>query len=176
MTRATFYRMTPGATMRRRCSIALLALVVACDKTPPPPPPPATAPAPFKAVVTTRQLMEEVIEPAANVYWESVGSVTDRRGTVDKAPKSAAEWDAVRNAATVVAESGNLLILEARARNRDEWMTLARALVEMGERARKAAESRDSKAVFDAGAELYESCVSCHAIYLVGPKATTPPK
>ena len=80
----------------------------------------------------------------------------------------------MRNAATVVAESGNLLMLDARARNRDEWMTLARALVEMGERARKAAESRDPKTVFDAGAELYESCVSCHAIYLVGPKAMPP--
>ena len=119
--------------------------------------------------------MEEVLEPAANVYWESVATVTDRSGTHERAPRSPEEWVAVRNAATVVAESGNLLMLDAHARNHDEWIRLARALVEQGDKARKAADARDPKAVFDAGAELYDACVSCHAIYLVGEKATAQP-
>jgi hypothetical protein len=158
--------------MLRYSSCALLALLVACDKAPPSPGTRAAGPAMFKAAVTTKQLMAEVTEPAANVYWEAVGSVTDRNGTVDRVPKSDDEWNAVRNAATVVAESGNLLMLDARARNHDEWMALARSLVEVGERARKVAEARDTKAVFDMGAEMYDACVNCHAIYYVGPKAT----
>ena len=118
--------------------------------------------------------MEEVIEPAANVYWDAVGTVTDERGTVEKAPKTEAEWGVVRNAALVVAESGNLLMIEPRVRDRDQWLALARALVEAGERARKAAESKNRTAVFDAGADLYDACVNCHRIYLVGEKA--PPR
>ena len=119
--------------------------------------------------------MDEVIEPAANVYWDAVGTISDAHGTVERAPKTTAEWNAVRNAATVVAESGNLLMMDPRARNRDEWMALSRALVDVGERARAVAESRDTKAVFDVGADMYQACVNCHAIYLVGSKAIPPP-
>ncbi len=162
--------------MLRYCSLALLALCVACDAASPPPV--ATPPLPptlFKPSVTAKQLMDEVIEPAANVYWDAVGTISDAHGTVERAPKTNAEWNAVRNAATVVAESGNLLMIDPRARNRDEWMALSRALVDVGERARAVAESRDTKAVFDVGADMYQACVNCHAIYLVGSKAIPPP-
>lgn len=140
-------------------------MLAACEQTPAPP---------FKPAVTTRQLMAEVIEPAADVYWGAVGTVTDKNGTVETAPTTDDGWNAVRNAAATVAESGNLLMIAPRARNRDEWMTLARGLVEAGERARAAAESRKAKAVFDAGADVYQACVNCHAIYLVGDKALPP--
>ncbi len=162
--------------MLRCCVLPLLAILVACDKTPPPIPvsTPATS-IPFKPTVTMKQLMDEVLEPAANVYWEAVGSVTDSLGTVERAPKTDSQWIAVRNAATVVAESGNLLMMDLRARNRDEWMALSRALVDVSERARAVADSRDAKAVFDLGAEMYQACVNCHAIYLVGSKAIAPP-
>ncbi len=159
--------------------LVLLLLAIACDA---PAPAPAVTPAgsatpassaalPFKATVTTKQLMAEVLEPASNVYWEAVGSTTDARGTVDKAPRTDAEWNTVRDAATIVAESGNLLMLDGRAQNHDDWITLSRALIDVGIRAREAAEKHDTKAVFDLGAEVYEACVNCHKIYLVGPKA-----
>ena len=122
--------------MLRWCPLVLL-FVAACNTSAPSPPVasvPPTAPAmppsaavPYKAAVTTRQLMAEVLEPASNVYWEAVGSTTDARGTVEKAPKTDAQWNAVRDAATIVAESGNLLMLDERARNHDEWVTLARS-------------------------------------------------
>lgn len=148
-----------------RYALALVVMLAACEQTPAPP---------FKPAVTTRQLMAEVIEPAADVYWGAVGTVTDKNGTVETAPTTDDGWNAVRNAAATVAESGNLLMIAPRARNRDEWMTLARGLVEAGERARAAAESRKAKAVFDAGADVYQACVNCHAIYLVGDKALPP--
>ena len=152
----------------RWCSFAFVVLFAACEKAPPTPPP---APPPFKPAATNKELMNEVIEPAAKVYWESVGSVTDKNGTVEKAPKTDDEWNAVRNAAMVVAESGNLLMIEPRVRDHGQWIGLARGLVDAGIKARKAAESRDTKAVFDVGAEVYQACVNCHSIYLVGPLA-----
>ena len=171
--------------MLRWCPLVLL-FVAACNTSAPSPPvasvpptaltaPPPSAAVPYKAAVTTKQLMAEVLEPASNVYWEAVGSTTDARGTVEKAPKTDAQWNAVRDAATIVAESGNLLMLDERARNHDEWMTLARGLIDVGVRARAAAEKHDTKAVFDMGADVYEACVSCHRIYMVGPKALPAP-
>lgn len=112
--------------------------------------------------------MAFVLEPAAEVFWDAVGSVEDSTGLTEFAPRSSAEWDRVRNSAYVVAESGNLLMMAPRARDQAEWMDLSRAMIEAGRRAIKAAEARDTVAVFDAGAELYATCTSCHARYSVG--------
>ncbi|MDX1495783.1 MAG: hypothetical protein R3253_17060, partial [Longimicrobiales bacterium] len=39
------------------------------------------------------------------------------------------------------------------------------SLVEIGERALRAAEAQDEQAVFDLGAEMYYVCSNCHARY-----------
>lgn len=139
-----------------------LALASGCESAPPSPPPA------FRALATNKQLMAEVVEPAANVYWDAVGTVIDKRGTVEKSPKSDEEWNAVRNSAMLVAESGNLMMIEPRAIDRGQWMALSRGLIDAGERARKAAESKNRTAVFDAGADLYDACVNCHSKYMPG--------
>jgi hypothetical protein len=151
-------------TVLRRCSLALL-VVVACEK--PTPPPPSSSP-PFAASTTTKDLMAHVIEPAANVYWEAVGTVMDKNGTREIAPKTDTAWALVRSAAIVIAESGNLLMIDGRPANNGEWMSLSRALIEVGKRARAAAEARDKTAVFDVGAEVYQACVNCHSQYMPG--------
>ena len=109
--------------------------------------------------------MSSVIEPAAEVYWDAVGTVVDKNGTVEVEPKTDEEWAAVRNSAYVVAEGGNLLMMTGRAKDEVEWMRLSQALVDVGQRAIKAAESKNKAAVFDAGAEVYDACVACHAEY-----------
>ncbi|MGQ0650253.1 MAG: hypothetical protein ACT4P7_22155 [Gemmatimonadaceae bacterium] len=114
-----------------------------------------------------KQLMNSVLEPAADVYWDAVGSVTDAKGTVEMAPRTPEEWDAVRNNAVVLAESGNLLMLPSRAVDDGEWMVLSRALITASRQAISAAEARDRNAVFDAGAVLYEACTACHAKYAI---------
>jgi rRNA maturation endonuclease Nob1 len=94
-----------------------------------------------------------------------VGSVTDKNGTVEIEPRTDEEWAAVRNSAYVVAEAGNLLMMTSRAKDSGDWMKLSEALVDVGQRAIRAAESRDATAVFDVGAEVYDACVACHAKY-----------
>ena len=69
------------------------------------------------------------------------------------------------NSAFVIAESGNLLMLGARPKDGGEWMQMSRALVDVGEKAIRAAEAHDTKAVFDVGAEVYDVCTNCHAKY-----------
>ena len=119
----------------------------------------------FLPVADVRELMSAVIDPAADLYWDAVGTVDDSTGSTSYGPTSPEDWATLRNNAVILAESGNLLMMDGRARDRDEWMTLSRAMLEAGKQAIAAATARDTGAVFNAGAVLYESCTQCHARY-----------
>lgn len=136
--------------------LSLLALLGCAD---------SPEPSPFAAVADSRQLMLSVIEPAAEEYWDAVGVIMDEEGTRHIEPRTEEEWEAVENAAFVLAESGNLLLLEDRARGRDRWTAMSRSMIEIGRRAVAAAQARDPDAVFEAGGDVYLVCTGCHAVY-----------
>jgi hypothetical protein len=125
----------------------------------------ASAPPPYQPVADVKTLMANIMEPAAEVYWDAVGIIVDDKGEQQIEPKTVEEWEAVRNAAYVVAESGNLLMMPTRAKDGGEWMDASRLMIEAARKAIRAAESRDKDAVFDVGAEMYDSCTNCHAKY-----------
>jgi hypothetical protein len=139
-------------------SVSFLLVFGACSAPPPPP---------FQPVADMKQLMASVLEPAAEVYWDAVGTIIDENGVTEIQPKTIEEWDAVRNSAYVVAESGNLLMMSSRAKDGGDWMQMSRALINVGQKAIRAAEARDKAAVFDVGAEVYDACTACHAKYAV---------
>lgn len=122
-------------------------------------------------------LMFTVVEPAAESYWDAVGWILDFEGEHYFRPESPEEWEQVRNAAYMIAESGNLLMVRDRGGADDAaWREYSRALTEVGMRAIEAAESEDPLQVFDAGAEVYFVCTSCHAAYspdILRPNQTT---
>jgi hypothetical protein len=134
-----------------------LGVVAGCSSAPPPPP--------FKPVADVRALMANVVEPASDEYWDAVGYIYDSQGEHLIEPKTVEEWDAVRNHAYVVAESGNLLMMGSRAKDNAEWMQFSQQLIDVGQKAIRAAESRDKNGVFDTGAELYDVCTACHVKY-----------
>ena len=140
----------------RSCVAILVLLGCAAD---------APEPPPFAAVADGRQLMVSVIEPAAEVYWDAVGVIMDEEGTHEIEPRTPEEWEAVVNAAYVLAESGNLLLMEDRAQGRGHWIAMSRSMSEAGRRAVEAAVAEDPQAVFDMGAELYFVCTGCHTVY-----------
>ena len=140
----------------RSCVAILVLLGCAAD---------APEPSPFAAVADGRQLMVSVIEPAAEVYWDAVGVIMDEEGTHEIEPRTPEEWEAVVNAAYVLAESGNLMLMEDRAQGRGHWIAMSRAMIEVGKRAVDAAVAEDPQAVFDMGAELYFVCTGCHTVY-----------
>jgi hypothetical protein len=141
----------------RLVPLCLLALA-ACEAPPPPPPP-------FNTSLALKQVMEWVIDPAADVVWDSVKSVITEKGTKEIAPHTDAEWDAVRNAAATLMEAGNLLMLDGRAKDQKEWMTAARRLSDAANQAMKAAQAKNTEAVFTEGGKLYEACRACHLKY-----------
>jgi len=130
------------------------------------------APPPFHPIADVKTICSGVLDPAAMKVWNAVGWIDTPAGTEEIYPKSDEEWLAVRNAAVTVAESGNLMMMETRAKDTGEWMRLSRALVDMGEAAVKAADAKDRDQVFSAGGDLYEVCSNCHAKY--NPAVATP--
>jgi len=106
--------------------------------------------------------MANVLEPGADVVWESVGTIMTKEGTFERAPQTDDEWADVRAAAIVVAESGNLLMMPQRSSGSDEWVKLSQAMMEQAKRVIKATDAKDKQGVFDTGADLYDSCVNCH--------------
>ena len=120
---------------------------------------------PYTPVANLQELMSTVVDPAADFYWDAVGWIIDASGIEEIRPESPEEWDLVRNAAFVVAESGNLMMMEGRAFDEEAWFAYSQALVSVGRRAIEAAEARDEQGVFDVGAEIYAVCTGCHSTY-----------
>lgn len=139
--------------------LAVPILLVACT------PDSEASSSPYIPVADVQQLMNTVLDPAAEVYWDAVGWILDFEGVHEFAPQSVEEWDAVRNAAYVLAEAGNLLMMDGRAVDQDGWIAWSKAMVEVGRQAIEAAEAEDEAGVFDAGAEVYYICSGCHASY-----------
>ncbi|HKQ13620.1 MAG TPA: hypothetical protein VJT80_09330 [Steroidobacteraceae bacterium] len=157
--------------MRKLACIPLCAIfLVGCNgsKAPAAAVPAASAP-PFHTTLTTKQLMTWIIDPNAMAIWGSVGSVATDKGTEEKHPQTDEEWATFRNAAATLVESGNLLMLDGRAVDQDQWMATARGMADAAAQVLEAAEAKDVEAYFDAGGALYEACTACHSKYLIKP-------
>jgi hypothetical protein len=109
--------------------------------------------------------MEWVIDPAVDVIWDSVATIYTEAGTKEVAPQTDEQWAAVRNSAATLVESGNLLMLDGRALDRDQWLSAARGLSVAANGALKAAEARNVGALFVSGEEIYLACTACHLRY-----------
>lgn len=120
---------------------------------------------------TLNNFMAWHLDPAVDVLWDSAGFILTQEGEEDLQPTTDEGWDRVRNAATVVAESGNLLRMPGYAVDDGDWMEYAKGLVIAGQAARDAALARDADALFQAGARLYNVCLACHSKYIVEQQA-----
>jgi hypothetical protein len=57
-------------------------------------------------------------------------------------------------------------MLPGRAKDKNEWMKNAKALVDAGSAAFEAANAKDANALTDIGDKIDETCVTCDARYL----------
>jgi hypothetical protein len=144
--------------MRTSLSFVVLLALAACEAPPPPP-------VPYEVVTDVPGLMAHILEPAADVLWESAGSIVTVEGEEKLAPTTDEGWLAVVHQATVLAEAGNTLMLPIYARDQGDWIEISQGLVRAGKLAVEAARAHDEDALFQAGAQLYSVCVSCHQLY-----------
>ena len=123
------------------------------------------APPPYKPVADVKQLMQGIVDPSADVVWESVATIFTKEGVEDRRPRTADEWANVRNHAMMLTEAGNLLMMPSRAKDGDEWMKMAQELVDTSAVALRAAEAKNVEGLYDVGGKIDEVCEKCHKKY-----------
>src|SRR5437867_1008800 len=116
---------------------ALACSVPALAQTPAAKPAPAAAPAapapakpvPKATLLSVKDVMRHIVNPAAETYWAHSGEVDDEKGANDRVPTAQADWNINIDTAAAIAESGNLLMMDGRARDPNgPWMKYAQAL------------------------------------------------
>jgi len=137
---------------------ASIAMGAGCSRAPEPPP--------FKAIVETKDLMEDLMERQADIVWGATGSIVTADGVEERRPRNNEEWIAVKAAAVNLTETGNLLMMPPRAQDAGPWMKNVQAMMAQGQKMIEAIDRRDTKAMFDIGSDLYDTCTNCHMHYM----------
>jgi hypothetical protein len=150
-------------------TLAALPLLSGCGASEPPAAP--VAKVSFDTTTGVKELMGWMIDPSAGALWGATGSEVTAEGTRDFAPVTDDEWNRLRGHAVTVAESGNLLMMDGRARDQGEWIALSRAMTEKAHAVLAAIEAKDKDSLFAAGGDLYQACTDCHSVYMAGTPA-----
>ena len=109
-----------------------------------------------KAVASVMDVMRTMTIPFSDAVFNA-GS---------EPPKDDAGWQRVRDQAVALAESGNLLMMGSRVKDRAAWLKFSRAQVDAAEIAAKAAGAKNVEALATAADAVYETCANCHKVYL----------
>jgi len=144
------------------CAVLASASACAVQAQPSPPRPP------FTPVVDMKELMVSIVQPAADNFWSILGETVTEKGVVDLYPKTDEEWGKVHQNATLLAEMGNLLMIDGRAPDNDAWMMRSAEMIEVSAQILKAVDARDRARMEDLATELDESCSACHQKYMRG--------
>ena len=151
-----------------------LALAQAPAKAPAKPDATAAAakPAPAeRTLLSVKDVMRHIIKPAAETFWAHSGEVDDDKGANDRVPTSQEQWNINIDTAAQLAEAGNLLMMDGRARDPNgPWMKYALALNKAGVAGMAAATAHDHDKTNDAGSAMYDACFQCHGRYIPRPK------
>ena len=118
----------------------------------------AQAPTTFQPVGTMRQLMIDMIYPASDAIF-----YVDR-----EPPKKPQDWELLRMQSLTLAESGNLLMTDGRARDQKNWILESKMLIDIGGKAYKAAQAKDIEGIRALNDSLNAACVVCHYQYRPG--------
>lgn len=121
---------------------------------------------PYAPTGSQYQFMTEYLEPPSDVIWGSAGAILTAEGEVDLQPTTDEGWLKVVQAATVVAEGGNLLMMPGLAMDNADWHEYAQGLTRAALQAKRAAQAQDADALFDAGGAIYNVCRACHNQYM----------
>ena len=111
-----------------------------------------------------KTFMEHVLTPAAKIVWSVNGVVIDEKGEHDLSPKTEDDWERVVSGAATLAEATNALMIPERALD-PEWSRYAKALADAANKAYRAAEAHDLKAISQVSDQLDGICAACHRHY-----------
>jgi hypothetical protein len=182
----------------RIASLVVALLLSACSQRSSPPPSRAPElPAPklwgeLKPVVSVKELMRDMLDPAADYIFDSVKVVSSQSGTTETVPKTDKDWDKIRIGAVTIAEGAYLLKIprpftpagdenNSKGPNATElspaqiqakleadpvlWNAKIEALRNVGLEVLEIVDKRNVSELWDAGENLDQACESCHILY-----------
>ena len=106
--------------------------------------------------------MEASVEPASNTVFDAAAWVN---GVQVGGPKTDDDWKLVQANALMLAETGNLLLMGPRMKDQGGWVIRTQAMMDAANEAAKAAEEKNTEAIFNAGTKIYQACTGCHVQY-----------
>jgi hypothetical protein len=138
--------------------------------------------------------MEGIVDPSADVLWDSVAYIATKKGVEDRQPRTDEEWKTVRYSAITLIEAANLLSMPGRkvaiAHNptvadappglgeltpaeiqrridstHDAFTQFARNLQDAASQALTAIDARNAQGLLDAGGVIDQACEACHVTY-----------
>jgi hypothetical protein len=118
-------------------------------------------------VASVLELMDGLVVPAAQTIWDSVSTTVSSEGVQETRPKDDREWQRVAGNAAALIEASQLLQVEGRARESEDWATIAKAMGDAAVQVRAAAQKKDPEAILASGEQLYNSCDNCHRKFQV---------
>lgn len=143
-----------------------------------------------RVYTSVKEIMESIVDPSADTVWGASGTVVDKEGIHDAAPKTPEEWLDVRRAAVRIIEAGNLLTMRGRqaappgtkseapgveleppqitamiAKNRKSFDAFARMLQGVGVESLRASDARNIDLLLEIGARMENVCESCHQVF-----------
>jgi len=174
--------------------VALGVLTTTCSssKSTSAPRPPTELWGELKPVVSVKELMRDMLDPASDYVFESVKTQVTKDGVIETEPKTDADWEKVRIGAVTLAEGAYLLKIprpfappgdenNSAGPNASElspaqikakleadlvlWNAKIEALRNVGLEVLEIVKKRDAKELWDAGENLDQACESCHLIY-----------
>jgi hypothetical protein len=176
-------RVTP--TLLPISVLIVLLPVAACSRTPEPPPEPQ-----YRLTATVKDIMDSMVDPVADVIWNSVATIITKDGVEERAPRTDEEWAKVRHAAVTIAEATNLLMMPGRQiakpgeksenpgielepeeiaklirQNPRNWATRVASLHASAVETLSAIDKKDVAGLVDSGEKLDQACERCHLDY-----------
>ena len=144
---------------------------------------------------TIRDLMSDVVDPAADGLWEAVGVISSKSATFHREPRTGEEWAFVRRRAMTLMEATNLLMIGPRhaasegtiagegeltpgeideriATNHASFDELTINLRHVARKAIDAIDRRDPQELFAVGGEIDVACEACHKTFWYPDQAT----
>jgi hypothetical protein len=146
----------------------------------------------LKPVVSVKELMRDMIDPASDYVFDSVAIVSSKKGMTETQPKTDADWEKIRIGAVTLAEGAYLLkiprpfappgddnnstgpdpeeLSPAQINAKLEadpvlWNAKIEALRNVGLEVLEIVKRKDVNELWDAGDNLDRACESCHVAY-----------
>jgi putative intracellular protease/amidase len=121
-------------------------------------------------IATLEQIMETTVEPVSDRVFDAA---VWENGVQIGGPKTDDDWKLVHANAMMLAETCNLLLTPGRAKDEGSWVIRTQAMKDAALEAAKAADAKDTDAIFLAGGHIFQACTACHLQYI--PQMVAPP-